>query len=57
MLYQFRSSAAVLAGTLVPLSMCVNISLVYLRRLAISAFLLSKAVANGYSLLSFLRLI
>ena len=38
-------------GTLVPLSIWVNIYFVYLSLLAIYAFLLSRAVAKGYSLL------
>jgi hypothetical protein len=43
-------------GTLVPLSIWVKIYLVYFNLLAIYAFLLSKAVANGYSLLYPFRL-
>jgi len=50
---QFKSyPAPVPGGTFVPFNMCVNIYLVYFKRLAIYAFLLSRAVARGYSLLS-----
>ena len=38
----------VVAGTLVPLSICVKIYFVYFNLFAIYAFLLSSAVANGY---------
>lgn len=40
--------ALLLVGTLVPFNIWVKISLVYFSLLAISEFLLSRAVASGY---------